>query len=327
MGYPTTLPDLERVSNKRRRSNEREIEVSMDEIEARLLSMPDSGKTREEWRRDLRESLREMVQSRFGGEASYADVLLSDDSFNVTSSFLGEARAFNPALGLEDLYQALRNVWIMNSLQLFREEPIVYTPSIFAYSMLYPYTDNRLDDPSIDPAEKARSGRRLRDRLAGATLLPSSPHEADVFRLIGMIEGVGQQQRDLRSVNRQQALGDLSRVTDVGRRRRRRHLGSWRTACSALPRYLCVRSAGPDRGRPAPTEERPGHCRVDPRGRGVDDDRSTDPSGGVTATTPEERASLGRRSRRHLASGRIGLASLPSLCEAEPTQVYGGRVP
>ena len=188
-GSPTTFPDLERVSDKRRRSNEREIEASMDEIEAQLVSMPASGDARDDRRRELRASLRNMVQRKLQSTASYADVLLSDGSFDVTAAFLEEARAFNPAFRLQDLYQALRNVWIMNSLQLFREEPINYTPSIFAYSMLYPYTDNRLDDRSIDPAEKTRSGKRLRDRLAGASILPSSPHEADVFHLIGMIEG------------------------------------------------------------------------------------------------------------------------------------------
>ena len=182
------FPELEKVSEKGRRANEREIEASMDEVENRLRSMPATGTARSKQQRELRESLRNLARRKFRSRASYADVLLSDDSFDVTTTFLEEARVFNPALRLEDLYQALRNVWIMNSLQLFLDQPIAYTPSIFGYSMLYPYTDNPLDDASIDPNEKARSGRRLRDRLAGLTLSPSSSHEAEVFRLIGMIE-------------------------------------------------------------------------------------------------------------------------------------------
>jgi len=219
------------VTKKQRLLNEREIESSMDGIEARLRSIATSGKERQECRRELRESLRDLVKRRFQGAVSSADVLLSDSSFEVTASFLDEARSFNPALGLEDLFQALRNVWIMTSLQLFRDEPIAYTPSIFAYSMLYPYTDNALDDRSIEPAEKIRSGERLRDRLSGVDLLPSSSHEADVFRLVGMIEG--EHPRDV-CPDVYESLLAIARAQMKSLRQQRRSLSPYETDLLAL---------------------------------------------------------------------------------------------
>ena len=88
-------------------------------------------------------------------------------SFDVTATFLDEALAFNPSFELGDLYQALRNVWIMNSQQLFRGSPIVYSPSIFAYSMLYPYTDNALDDRSTGPKREGPVRRASRGSVGG----------------------------------------------------------------------------------------------------------------------------------------------------------------
>lgn len=185
----TGFPELARVTFVERRANERKIEASIDDLEERLLSMPVGGLEREQWGREMRQSMQTAARREFGGSPSSLDSLLSDQSFAVTESFLNEARAFDPRLEIEDLFQALRNVWIMNSLQLFRDRPIAYSPSVFAYSMLYPCTDNPLDDPSISREQKRQVGMRLRDRLSGLELVPSSVDEAGLFKLVERIEG------------------------------------------------------------------------------------------------------------------------------------------
>ena len=63
------------------------------------------------------------------------------------------------------------------------------TPSIFAYSMLYPYTDNYLDDPSVARAEKLGFSSRLGRRLAGDDVAPANAREITIWRLVGLIEG------------------------------------------------------------------------------------------------------------------------------------------
>ena len=47
---------------------------------------------------------------------------------------------------LQEIGQAMRNVWIMNISQVLLNVEVKFTNAIFAYSMLYPYTDNILDD-------------------------------------------------------------------------------------------------------------------------------------------------------------------------------------
>ncbi len=66
---------------------------------------------------------------------------------DAAEKFITTARKENPQLKDEEIFQALRNVWIMNSLQIYWGLPVEMTPSVYAYSMLYPYTDNFLDNP------------------------------------------------------------------------------------------------------------------------------------------------------------------------------------
>ena len=86
------------------------------------------------------------------------------------------------------LFQALRNVWIANSLQMLFSLRLSLSPSLFAYSMLYPLTDNLLDDPLLSSRHKQMFGQRLGQRLSGDELECASAHEAKVHQMIEKIE-------------------------------------------------------------------------------------------------------------------------------------------
>ncbi len=58
-------------------------------------------------------------------------------------------KAFDPTMSDESVFQALRNLWVIHNLQLFLEGKIALSPAGFGYSMLYPWTDNYLDNPQI----------------------------------------------------------------------------------------------------------------------------------------------------------------------------------
>jgi hypothetical protein len=62
------------------------------------------------------------------------------------------------------------------------------TPAIFAYSMLYPYTDNYLDAPSISREAKLGFSDRFGRRLEGEAVAPVNDREDAIWRLIGLIE-------------------------------------------------------------------------------------------------------------------------------------------
>jgi len=71
---------------------------------------------------------------------------------------------------------------------LFLGAPIALSPALFAYSLLYPWTDNFLDDSRRGRAEKLAFGEWLTLRLAGAKPPPRGLHREQVSRLVGMIE-------------------------------------------------------------------------------------------------------------------------------------------
>jgi hypothetical protein len=106
----------------------------------------------------------------------------------ATRSFLRAARDFDPDLGLPSAYQALRNVWIMNSLQFDLGLPIDHTDAIFAYSMVYPYLDNLLDDARTAETGKLAFVARLRSWLEGAPAAPASPAEEKLAALVRLME-------------------------------------------------------------------------------------------------------------------------------------------
>src|SRR4030043_518830 len=95
---------------------------------------------------------------------------------------------FDPNLTSEDIFQASRNVWIINSIQSMMGMPVKLTPSIFAYSMLYPYTDNYLDNPDTASENKVTFSQRFQQRIKGKKIIPEKNDEKKIFDLIGMIE-------------------------------------------------------------------------------------------------------------------------------------------
>lgn len=112
-----------------------------------------------------------------------------DDRFiDSTRRFLREARAFDPDLRLESAYQALRNVWIMNSLQFDLGLAVEPTEAVFAYSMVYPYLDNVLDDDGTSEEAKLDLAAKLRAWLEGSDRPAGSPAEAKLRALVGLVE-------------------------------------------------------------------------------------------------------------------------------------------
>ncbi len=161
----------------------------IDELAGEVERYPDEAGERRAWRKRLKARLQAFGEQRFGWPRGYRDLLFGDEFFDATVEFARQARAFDPSIRPEHVMQALRNVWIMNSLQMLLDRPVAFTPSIFAYSMLYPLTDNLLDDPAVEPAVKTELNGRLGRRLAGERLPPSDLRQRRVWEMIERIEG------------------------------------------------------------------------------------------------------------------------------------------
>ncbi len=172
----------------RQRRNARAAARLIDELAADLERFPDSESARCAWRDAIRERLQRFGQERLGWPDGYRRLLLGDAFYESSITFAREARAFNPAFTLEQLCQALRNVWIGNSLQMLLDRPVEPRAGLLAYSMLYPVTDNWLDDPCVAKHLKRAFNEQFGRRLAGLPVRVTDERVAAVGRLVECIE-------------------------------------------------------------------------------------------------------------------------------------------
>jgi len=128
------------------------------------------------------------LQNVFDFEQNQLDIILSEKFRNVSKDFFYMARAFGPELSPENIYQGMRNVWIMNGIQLMMDIPAEITSSVFGYSMIYPYSDNYLDDPGISATDKQQFSERFNCRLHGLCEVPKNYTEMQLFKLVEMFE-------------------------------------------------------------------------------------------------------------------------------------------
>jgi hypothetical protein len=115
--------------------------------------------------------------------------LITRDFLPAGVDFARRARAFDSGLSRSDTLQACRNAWTACGLQPLLGEAMVITPSILAYSLLYPYTDNYLDAWDVASADKLTFCRRFETRLRGTDAPVRNSREAAVWSLVAMIEG------------------------------------------------------------------------------------------------------------------------------------------
>lgn len=177
-----------RIGRRARRSNARHTRRLIDEVAARVERYPATAAARAAWRRELETRIRAFGEQRFDWPRGYRDLLVADEFWDSTVSFARAARDFAPSISAEDLFQALRNLWIINSVQMLLDLDVCCTPPAFAYSMLYPWTDNLLDSTELDPDVKRAFNRRLARRLAGVPVAPRDRHENEVHGLVERIE-------------------------------------------------------------------------------------------------------------------------------------------
>lgn len=87
------------------------------------------------------------------------------DFIDASLDFIKRAQREDGLLSLENLGQALRNFWIANLLQAIFHKAAALTPGLYGYSMLYPYTDNLMDDDSVTMLSKHDFCHRLTETL------------------------------------------------------------------------------------------------------------------------------------------------------------------
>lgn len=102
--------------------------------------------------------------------------------------FMNHALSFDARISGADVYQALRNVVTALFLQEAQGVNVGLTDSITAYSLLYPCTDNYLDQVLQKTSEKISFAERFRLRLKGKNPHAINRQEEKIFALVELVE-------------------------------------------------------------------------------------------------------------------------------------------
>lgn len=156
-------------------------------VETELRDAPRTKSQRESAQRRITRAFTQFAKGGLGLGDAHIELLLNDGFASVGTQLAREARRFDPDVSAIDIFQASRNAWTACGLQGLMGQRMRLTPSIFAYSMLYPYTDNYLDDPAISVGAKLSFSDRLRERLKGREVAPCNDREATIWALLKLI--------------------------------------------------------------------------------------------------------------------------------------------
>jgi hypothetical protein len=185
----TEVPQLGRTYEKRlQKSIAQKLFRFIDHASSRIDECPTDEDEKKIWMEDFLSEIKKFAKNFLEMSDLYLDTVFQEDYVRSTQMFIDKAKEFDHQIAIEDLYQALRNAWIMNSLQMYLGLEVRYHDSIFAYSMIYPYMDNYLDNASLSLERKLRLVEKLKEWLEGQDLPYESSHEEKIFRLIKLIE-------------------------------------------------------------------------------------------------------------------------------------------
>jgi hypothetical protein len=185
----SSFPPVARpFSEQEQRAREQHLAQFLSSVEAELARLPRTRPDRDGARERITAAFVRFARSGLGLEDRHITLLLDGGFSGIGAALACQARRFDPAVSAGDILQACRNAWTACGLQMLLGRPMRVTPSIFAYSMLYPYSDNYLDDPDVPREEKVSFNLRFGRRLKGEDPPAVNRREQNIWRLVGLIE-------------------------------------------------------------------------------------------------------------------------------------------
>ncbi|HBG0506172.1 TPA: flagellar protein FliS, partial [Clostridioides difficile] len=182
--------NIETYSKDSQKKREKELDKLLNTISVHLERYPSDAVLRKMWVKKGEVFLQKTLEKENIFKLEKMDVEDRKKFLDITKQFIRDARKFDDDLPIGDIMQAMRNVWISNALQLLFGKEVYYSKANFAYSMLYPYTDNYLDNTNIDKNDKILFNNWLEKRLLGEHIKSKDYHESKVSQMIDYIESV-----------------------------------------------------------------------------------------------------------------------------------------
>jgi hypothetical protein len=178
----------QRYSPKEQERRERAYDEALEAVEQEVKRIPRTHAERIEMQDRIVATFASFSATALGLEGD-AVRLLTNDFLPVGTKLARWARRFDASLSMGDIIQACRNAWTACGLQPLVGAEVQITPSIVGYSLLYPYSDNYLDQDEVSANEKLQFSKRFRSLLQGEEFPLANHREKALRLLIELIEG------------------------------------------------------------------------------------------------------------------------------------------
>lgn len=119
---------------------------------------------------------------------SFMEYEARKDLQNELSKFLLLVRNFSPDLDLESIGQATRNYIVYAMFKQLNHISSPLNRACFGYSMLYPFTDNYIDNTNYSKTQKLKYNQLIRDKIKGLPVEPITTHQIQTCQLLQEIE-------------------------------------------------------------------------------------------------------------------------------------------
>ncbi|MFA9378447.1 MAG: hypothetical protein ACERKZ_17130 [Lachnotalea sp.] len=198
LNTPITFPDfLTEVSNQSKFQNEQCLQTIINDLKNQFALFPQFPLKRKKWRSQTLNKINDILNTE-----SIIGIHLLMNTNEIAElqkelkKFLQTVRKFAPKLTFEGIGQATRNyvVYVM-----FKQINMIfssYNTACFGYSMLYPFTDNYIDNESVSLKQKLAYNQMIRDKIKGLDVYPYTLYQYKTCKLLHAIELEYPRERD-----------------------------------------------------------------------------------------------------------------------------------
>ena len=182
--------NMKTINYIEKRKIEKKFDSFIDLLIEHIESFPLELNSRKVWKERGNKLIDEMILNEDIFKLGRINSNMKNQFFISTKKFIKECKEFDDEIKYDEIGQAMRNVWIVNILQNIMGKDICFTKAIFGYSMLYPYTDNYLDNVNISMKEKIQFNEFFSKILNDEYVELEGAYKLKIYKLVKNIEEV-----------------------------------------------------------------------------------------------------------------------------------------
>lgn len=184
---PNTFPEFLQVfSQEEKTSNEKLLDRIIPELRKSLQDFPQNSS--KEQIKKVRNQINKVIDKEniLHIKEYISNELLTEFEENA-ECFLERAKTFDENLPMESIWQAMRNYLIYAIIVNLQREHQNCQDTILGYSLLYPYTDNYIDELHRKDIDKNSYNDLIRKTLSGKDICPKNDYEEKTKQLIKLV--------------------------------------------------------------------------------------------------------------------------------------------